>query len=178
MFCSSWACSQPSLSNSRYDDAIQRAVKTYWLDIPDWKLWKAQLYQESQLQPEVCSKSGACGLAQFMPKSWDDITKQMGRTGLSAKEAGPAIEAGAFYMMKLRKAWAANGKRLSPERHRLAEASYNAGIGNIIKAQQACSGAFVYADIIQCLPQITGNKSKETITYVNRIATWRALLGN
>lgn len=111
-----------------------------------------------------------------MPKTWSDIIKQLGWSGVSATQAGPAIEAGAFYMLRLRQQWSKN-RPVPLERHKLAEASYNAGSGNIIKAQIACSGALLYDDIAPCLPQITGAKAQETITYVKRIAQWRALLG-
>lgn len=177
MFWSPSAQSQPGLLGDKYDEAIKTAVKKYWPDLQDWKLWKAQLYQESNLKPDVCSSVGACGLAQFMPKTWDDIIKQMKMSNVRVGDAVPAIEAGAFYMMKLRKNWALSNKRPIKERHKLAEASYNAGIGNIIKSQQVCSNALLYDDIINCLPQITGLKSKETIGYVQRIDKWRALLG-
>ena len=63
------------------------------------------------------------------------------------------------------------------ERHKLAEASYNAGLGSIIKAQIACSGAVLWSDILSCLPQVTGTNSAQTITYVSRIERWRTVLG-
>lgn len=174
----SWeSASSRALSlSSAYDGEIHSAVKTYWIDFDDWKYWKAQLYQESLLDPLAKSSSGAMGLAQFMPKTWEDITRQLGWSGISATQAGPAIEAGAFYMVKLRRQWARS--RVVLERHKLAEASYNAGLGSILRAQNLCSGAVLWNDILSCLPQVTGVNSTQTITYVQRIEQWRAMLEN
>lgn len=176
MFSTSLQASQPRLLNDAYDEQIQKAIKEHWPDYPDWKLWKAQLFQESTLDPLARSKSGAKGLAQFMPKTWSDITRQLGWSGISAIQAGPAIEAGAFYMAKLRHQWR-RSNRTMPERHKLAEASYNAGIGNILAAQTKCENATLWADISACLIKITGPvKSQETLTYVQRIAQWRVMM--
>jgi len=37
------------------------------------------------------------------------------------------------------------------ERLKLAQASYNAGLGNILKAQKKCNGALLWAEIEPCL---------------------------
>lgn len=155
----------------RYDEQIQSAVKRYWPDRPFWKEWKAQLYQESRLDPSVCSSVGACGLAQFMPKSWADISRQIGEGDASPHDAKAAIPAGAYYMAKLRQQW--KSERPAQDRQELAQASYNAGAGSLIKAQQRCGNPALYAEIVACLPEVTGQEfSKQTTTYVQRIAEW------
>jgi membrane-bound lytic murein transglycosylase MltF len=155
---------------------MRSATKEYWIDFPDWLYLKSQLYQESLLDPNARSSSGAEGIAQFLPQTFADVVRQLGWSGVSANQAGPAISGAAYYMMKLRHQWMRN--RTILERHRLAEAAYNSGIGNILKAQIACSGALLWEDIAPCMPQVTGAKAQETITYVTRIAVWRAMLGN
>ncbi len=167
--------SWPAQFSTKYDEDIRLAVKHWWPDRPFWKEWKAQLYQESRLDPTVCSSVGACGLAQFMPKSWDDITKQIGIRGANPHDARPAIEAGAYYMAQLRHSWSSN--RPADDRQELAQASYNAGLGNILKAQKLCNEAVLYKDIISCLPHVTGTEfSNQTTTYVKRITEyWRQL---
>jgi len=154
----------------RYDSSIQKAVERYWPDFPFWRAWKAQLYQESRLDPDVCSYVGACGVAQFMPRTWTAITQELGWEGVSPHDAKYAIEAGAYYMAQLRKGW--KSKRSEIERHRLAQASYNAGFGNIAKAQARCGGAPLWDDVKVCLHLVTGRHHKETIGYVDRIARW------
>lgn len=140
----------------RYDSRIQSAVKAYWPDLPAWTDWKAQLYQESRLDPAAVSPVGAGGLAQFMPGTWADITRQL-RLGAVSPHADIAIDAGAYYMAKLRQVWRNN--RPPTDRQPLAQASYNAGAGNIIKAQAYCGGARLWEGIAPCLGQVTGTKN-------------------
>lgn len=106
-----------------------------------------------------------------MPATWSQIAREL-KYGLVDRSAvEPAIFGGAYYMAKLRASWTA--KRPEDDRHRLAQASYNAGLGNILAAQKACNGAVLYFQIIPCLPQITGNRNAhETVTYVQRIWKW------
>lgn len=140
----------------------------------DWHWWKAQLYQESKLDPDAVSPVGASGLAQFMPATWTEITRQLGWSGISAHAAGPAIVAGAVYMERGCKGW--SSPRPAIDRLKLAQASYNAGFGNLLKAQKACGGPALYADISACLCGITGHHCKETLTYVTRIEIWKEKL--
>lgn len=165
--------SASSLASSfpeRYDREIQRAVDRWWPDFPYWRAWKAQLWQESRLNPAAVSPVGARGLAQFMPATWREISAAMSYGLVSPHDVQPAIEAGAFYMARLRRGW--SSPRPALDRHWLAAASYNAGMGNILRAQKACGGRALYAEIIACLPQVTGRHSAETITYVERIKRW------
>ncbi|MCC6912458.1 MAG: transglycosylase SLT domain-containing protein [Rhodospirillaceae bacterium] len=153
----------------KYDRPIQQAVKRWWPDLPVWKLWKAQLYQESRLDPAAVSPAGARGLAQFMPATWREIARQLDLGGSPHDEI--AIDAGAYYMAKLRRTWRRD--RSSLERNQLAQASYNAGAGNILKAQSYCGGARLWPAVRECLPLVTGaGHTRETITYVERIERW------
>lgn len=136
----------------------------------DWRWWKAQLYQESLLDPAAVSPVGARGLAQFMPGTWADIAPMLGYGHLSPHVAGPAIEAGAYYMRRLARGW--SSPRPEIDRWNLARASYNAGFGNLLAAQRSCGGPALYVEIVACLPQITGRHSRETLTYVERIRRW------
>lgn len=166
----SGSCTAGSFTN-KYDDDIRNAVKHYWVDFPVWKLLKAQLFQESRLDPDAISPVGARGLGQFMAPTWDDITKQIGLGSVDRRDAKSSIVAAAFYMSQLRHTW--RSPRPDMDRHHLAEASYNAGTGSIIKAQQRCGGPALYDEIVACLPEITGPKfSRETLTYVQRIDQW------
>ena len=162
-------CWSASLLDDQYDAAIQQAVKRWWPGV-DWRLWKAQLWQESRFDPDAVSPVGARGLAQFMPATWAEVSQQMKINRLSPHLAEPAIEAGAFYMARLRQNW--SSPRPEQDRHSLALASYNAGLGNLLKAQRACDGALLYANIAQCLPQITGAHAQETLYYVPAVWRW------
>ncbi len=144
-------------------------------DFPDWLFWKAQLFQESRLDPAAVSPAGARGLAQLMPGTRDEVSRAMGWGLVSVHDADLAIEAGAFYMAKLRRAWRA--ERPQAERHRLAQASYNAGLGNIVAAQRRCHDARLWDAIAPCLKEVTGARNAhETTTYVERIQRWRLMM--
>jgi len=161
------------LGTDRYDSDIKKAAELF-LPGWDWRWWKAQLYQESRLNPLAVSPAGARGIAQIMPGTWRDEASRLGYSGLSPHAAGPAILVGAHYMAKQRRTWSA--ARPEDDRRRLAQASYNAGAGNIIKAQRACNGARLWPEISTCLPHVTGRNAAETITYVQRIERWYWIL--
>ena len=155
---------------AKYDGLIQSSVSKWWPRHVHWAWWKSQLYQESLLKPDAVSPVGAAGLAQFMPGTWKEISVQLGYGGLSPHLAKPAVYAGAYYMRKLARGW--KSPRPEIDRWDLARASYNAGFGNLLKAQKKCGGVAGFEEIMSCLPQITGRHSRETITYVKRIHRW------
>lgn len=169
-------CSPAAASpfTDRYDRDIRGAVETWWPDYPHWRAWKAQLYQESRLDPDAVSPAGARGLAQFMPATWADMRSQLRLGPVASPHDAIAIEAGAYYMAKLRRGW--SSPRPQEARHVLAQASYNAGFGNILTAQKICNGARDWPDIEPCLPEVTGRHAAETIGYVRQIAKWRKMM--
>jgi soluble lytic murein transglycosylase-like protein len=156
--------------SARYDSEINVAVARWWPDFPYPYAWKAQLYQESLLNPQAVSPVGARGLAQFMPGTWAEVQRDLGWSNVSPHSERHAIHAGAYYMAKLSRMW--SSKRPILDRHWLAQASYNAGAGNILKAQKACGGASRYHAVIACLPRITGHHARETTVYTQRINRW------
>jgi soluble lytic murein transglycosylase-like protein len=151
---------------------IEDAVRRYWIDLPLWRLWKAQLYQESRLDARACSAAGACGIAQFMPQTWTNVARQLTfAPDASRFDAELAIAAGAYYQARLRHAWSREG-RSGLDRNDLGAASYNAGLGNVIAAQRRCADAVLWAAIAPCLPAVTGAHAQETNTYVANIRRW------
>jgi|GEM_PF-381635 len=153
-----------------YDNEIRGAAELWLPDASEahgWEILKAQYWQESRLDPAAVSPVGAAGIAQFMPATWAEISRRMQFGAISPHIAGPAIEAGAAYMAQLRGGWSA--PRPEWDRHSLALASYNAGFGHLLAAQQVCGDARGYAAIVACLPQVTGRHSAETSTYVRSI---------
>jgi soluble lytic murein transglycosylase-like protein len=145
-----------------YDEFIERAAQMYLPGV-DWRLYKAQLWQESSLRPDAVSPAGARGIAQFMPKTWD----RWGG-GLDIHDPKASIEAGARYMAWLIDQW--RWPRPPMDRHCLAMASYNAGLGNILKAQKLSGDKSLYKQIIFPLVQITGpTNAHETRSYVQKI---------
>lgn len=168
MLAACWLSSASRASSipDSYDRAIKAAAGR-WMPGVDWRLLKAQYWQESRLDPFAVSPAGAQGIAQFMPATWAETSKALRFGGVAAFSARHAIDAGAYYMSKQRRAW--YSPRPERDRHSLALASYNAGLGNIAKAQRLCMGAIPYDAIIACLPDVTGHHAQETMTYVPRI---------
>lgn len=151
---------------TKYDHEFVKAAAKY-LPGTDWRLLKAQGMAESNLNPDAESPVGAVGIMQFMPETWGDVCQELKWAGASRKDPCYSIEAGAYYMSKLVKGW--SSPRPDIDRYCLALASYNAGFGNLIKAQKAAGDAFDYASIARNLQKVTGQHSAETITYVKRI---------
>jgi hypothetical protein len=55
------------------------------------------------------------------------------------------------------------------DRYLLAAASYNSGLGDILKAQKAAKGALPYKDIMRALPEVEPEHAQEPIKYCSRI---------
>ena len=158
-----------------YDADIQRFHDSFNLPF-DWTILKAQLIQESQLNPFAVSPVGAKGLAQFMPKTWAEyVVKCSMPVNTSPFNSHASIHCCAHYMADLLKAW--KTERSTEDRYKLALASYNAGFGNILSAQKLAQGAVDYDSIISNLTVVTGVKNaKETKTYVRKIFEYYNLL--
>lgn len=152
----------------RYDRLIEVNSKAFlpW----NWLWLKSQFIAESRLDPKAVSPVGAKGIPQFMDPTWADMVRQLNLP----KTATPfdpehSIRAGAYYMGQLRNQWL-KVERPENERRALAQACYNAGLGNILKAQRLAKGASDYNTIISRLHDVTGDKNAdETRTYVQRI---------
>jgi len=165
---------QAAAFTTAYDRAIKGAAERWWPDYPFWRAWKAQLIAESALNPNAVSPVGAVGLAQMLPGTWGDVSRAMQWGIIDRRLAEPAIEGGAWYVAKLKREW--RSKRTADDRHRLGVASYNAGLGSLLSAQRLCGGRLLYDEIIACLPDVTGELSDETITYVKRVWDYWARL--
>ena len=115
-------------SDDRYDSLFVIYGDRYQLP---WKLLKAQVKAESDFNPDaVNKKSGATGLAQFMPRTWDEWRDGTPGIGviidklklLDPRDPEDAIQAQAAYMDWLIGV-AGDGEK--------ALAAYNWGIGNL-----------------------------------------------
>ena len=113
--------------------------------------------------------AGARGIAQFMPKTWDEISSRMGFPSNSTPFGTyHAIPACCYYMRELYDRWTA--PRPEADRYALALASYNAGFGNLIKAQKLAGGVNEYHKIIAQLHRVTGDENAtETTDYTKKI---------
>ena len=159
-------CSAGYFSN-KYDDNF----KDESLHLPhprptSWKLLRAQCYVESAGDAWAVSTAGALGYCQIMPNTWKQWAPRVGAT--DAYNKYDSLLVAEAYMKYLHGQWTA--KRSAFDRYRLTLASYNAGLGNILKAQKLGDGANDYDTIISFLPQVTGIKNaKQTTDYVKKV---------
>ena len=152
----------------KYDDIIIRAAQKWLPEDYDWRLFKAQLFQESSLNPLAVSPAGAVGIAQIMPATWAQWSVKAGHEGALPTDVTASIETGACYLGMLIQKW--HWPRPTIDRQCLALASYNAGFGNILKAQKIAGGVSGYKEIIGSLCGVTGPKScYETTNYARSI---------
>lgn len=159
------SASAGSLITSKYDNDFKSAAIFLPLGT-DWRLLKAQCYQESRLKPRARSHVGAIGLCQFMPATAREMTNKHPEL-INFWLPKVSIRAAALYMRQMNNFWSA--PRPQMDRYMLALASYNAGAGNIYKAQKLSGMKSSYPDIIAELPKVTGRHSKETSDYVRKI---------
>lgn len=163
--------------NTEFDDTIQKYHTQYGLP-NDWRLIKAQLFQESRLECDAASPVGAVGLAQFMPDTWTEYVGKCSLPhGTKRTDATASIKCCCAYMSDLLRQWKA--PRSDEDRYNLALASYNAGLGNILKAQKMAKNSPDYDKIISHLIFVTGQENaKQTRDYITKIRLYhQQLLG-
>lgn len=162
------------LYSKKYDQKFEKYSEMY-MPGRSWKLLKAQCFQESRFDENAISPVGAAGLCQFMPATWSEQERNLKLRG-SSFDPVLNIQFASYYMSKLRNVWRA--RRPIHDKESLSIASYNAGTGNILKAQKRCDNRSLWSEISPCLKDVTGNNnSKETLTYVDRIWKYYKLLG-
>ena len=152
-----------------YDHYFQVYALEFFYEILSWPWFKAQAIAESSLDPTAKSSAGAFGVMQLMPGTSGDMARKL---AIRDTPAVPHvnIRMGIAYD---RQCWDIWKKESGIERVRFMLGSYNAGPGNILKAQKLAGAAKMPTDrwefIAMCLPEITGKRSAETINYVAKI---------
>ena len=118
---------QRSGTLSPYDRLVKAAAKKMGFD---WRLITAQMFQESEFNPNAVSFAGARGLLQVLPATG----REMGVHNLANPAEG--IKAGVRYLAWL---WDKFDEIGTDERIWFALASYNAGYGHVWDAQKLAS---------------------------------------
>lgn len=174
LFTATFVEASPPPLKSKYDGFFIKYTNQYLPGV-DYDLIKAQCWQESRFKEQAVSQVGAAGVCQFMPGTWRDAKKSLKLSeAISVFHPEYNIQAAAYYMGTQYRMW--KSPRPPEDRHNLAVASYNAGAGHLISAQKRCGNPNLYKTIIPCLPQVTGENSKETIDYVAHIRNFYAQL--
>jgi membrane-bound lytic murein transglycosylase F len=162
----------------KYDKYFSKYSKRYFGPGFDWYYFKAQAVAESRLQADARSRVGAEGVMQIMPRTFEEITRKNPGIKGTRKQPRWNIAAGIYYNRMIWNLWKA--KRPYMDRINFMFGSYNAGKGNIIKAQKIAKNKGLnpnmWKSIQSTLPDVTGKNSKETIGYVNKIGKIKGVL--
>lgn len=112
---------------SEYDNLFKKySVGIGW----DWRLLAAQVYHESQFDPEAGSWAGARGLMQVMPGT----ARQYGIEASELQSPDVSLEAGTAYLEHLISHWESIPE--AEERIRFVLASYNVGENHVEDARR------------------------------------------
>lgn len=156
-----------------YDNYFRKYSKRFFGPAFDWHYFKAQAVAESNLIPEAKSWVGAQGIMQIMPRTFEEIRTKNSYVQGAATEPRWNIAAGIWYNKQQFDFWQ-KGRALD-ERLKFMYGSYNAGRGNLLKAQREAIDAGLnprtWASMYHALPLVTGDHSTETLTYVEKIFT-------
>ena len=164
-----------------YEDAVAKLWEhekvIAGLPIVHWFI--AQTVQESRFDSLAVSPVGAKGIAQFMDATAKEVEKELNhlelfKNGFNRENDTQSIYAQVYYVNKLFKTW--KWKRTGASRMQLALASYNAGAGNILKAQKLSGEKKHWLEIKNHLIKVTGKNSKETIKYVSVITDFAVII--
>lgn len=165
---------QRPVDNDKYTKEYDRWFEIYTITFFgedfEWQWFKAQAIAESNLKPTAVSHVGAKGLMQIMPATFSEI---QGKLSFVKQPFNPehSIAAGIFYNHSLYCRWKA--PRPFIDRMAFTLASYNAGFGNILKAQKLCfdlgMNGNIWKSIVLVAPKVKSWKYQETLPYVDRI---------
>lgn len=162
----------------KFDRYFSKYSKRFFGPGFDWHHFKAQAVAESGLDAAAKSGVGAVGLMQVMPRTYQEI--QAKNPALKGSRLQPRwnIAAGIYYDRTLWNIW--QDDRPKQDRINFMFGSYNAGKGNILKAQKVAEkrrlNPNLWQSIESALPAITGKRSRETISYIEKIEHVKGVL--
>lgn len=120
-----------------YEETIRRYANRYGFD---WRLILAVMNQESRFRIQAVSHRGAYGLMQIMPMTGEEVSAQLGISGISLPEDN--IAGGVYYLWRMYTLFHPGDsdtdydEDIAPDRIRIALAAYNAGPSRIRDAQR------------------------------------------
>lgn len=162
----------------KYDRYFSKYSKRYFGPGFDWNYFKAQPVAESRLRAKAQSRMGAVGIMQIMPRTFREIRQKNPSIRGTRQQPRWNIAAGIYYDKALWNTWKAD--RPFQDRVNFMLGSFNAGKGNILKAQKLARKEGLnenrWEAIEKTLPKVTGRHSRETIGYVRRINTIKGAL--
>ena len=157
-----------------FEPIFRQAIVHFWSDTEHtWELLSQLALAESSYNPQARSPVGAVGLMQIMPKTWQEIADDLPSIGHDIDDARDNALAGAYYLRRMYNLW----KEPRPEEDRLflSLACYNAGPGNLLRAQRIARAEGLegrtWPDVKSRLAQVTGQHADGTINYAEKIVS-------
>ena len=156
-----------------YEPLFKQAIVQFWHDTPHtWELLSKLAAAESSYRSDVVSYAGAIGLLQLMPRTYAEIRRQSINIGEDPKNPRDNIIAGSYYLRRMHRIWN-DERRTEDDRLRIALASFNAGVGNLLKAQKRAVAkgkiGVSFDELATELPLVTGSHAAGTVQYSNKI---------
>ena len=157
-------------ATAKFDPTFRKYSKRYFGVGTDWRWFKAQGMEESDLTPGARSRVGARGIMQLMPSTYGQIKSALPRFG-AIDDPEWNIAAGILHDHDL---WTLWGKDV-PEENRWAFmfASYNAGEGTIMRARRTAEAERLdqsqWPAIERIAPKVERWRYSETLGYVRTI---------
>ncbi len=158
---------------TKFDTYFNKYSKRYFGPGFDFKWFKSQGIAESALNANAKSWVGAKGIMQVMPATFREIKSRNPNIIGNIDDPRWNIEAGIYYDNQLFKSW--KSERPFEDRLAFMFASYNAGIGNVLKGQKQCSltiphvNCNLWQNIVPVAHNVRSWRSEETLGYVTRI---------
>ena len=155
----------------RFDEAFRKYSKRYFGPEYDWRDFKAQGLTESNLDTTARSQVGARGVMQLMPSTFREVASKNPDIQKRIDDPEWNIAAGISYDRRLWRQWEQDS--VAAHRREFMFASYNAGRGTLLQAQEAARAKQLdcrsWPDIEQVAPDIRRWRYRETLDYLRRI---------
>lgn len=162
----------------QYDYYIKKYTKRFFGPAFDWRYFKAQAVAESGLRHDAISSSGAVGVMQILPNTFDAVKQKNPEIKGRLIHVRWNIAGGVYYNRTLWNLWKA--ERPFQDRVGFMFGSYNAGKGNVLKAQKIAANRGLnpnlWRSITLTLKDVTGRRSRETVYYVEKIKLIKEVL--
>ncbi len=156
--------------STKYDVYFKKYSKRYFGPGFDWKWFKAQAIAESNLNHRARSWVNAKGIMQIMPRTFKEIQGK-NPTFVSIDDPRWNIAAGIYYDRQLFIKW--KKERPFHDKMSFMFGSYNAGFGNIIRAQKVTKAhnldENLWINISKTAEHVRRWRSEETLGYVSKI---------
>ena len=157
----------------RYDGFFRKYTKRFFGPAFDWRPFKAQGMAESGLDTAARSRTGARGIMQLMPSTFEAIQSKAPDL-VSIDDPEGNIAAGIRHNRALWRLW--DSAATTVDQRQFMFASYNAGRSTILRAQGVARATkldpHLWPSIEAVAIRVRRWRQRETLRYLRTIETW------